>query len=149
MKTMVKFVKTLCLLSIIGISVISVYAQKENTVLDKLQGKKWFMATAMDGDKIVNWTESKYEKDKVLYYFNGQLFGMGEYYLSDSIVTVFDQNKVGKVINGRYIVSRILRDKTDTRPTPIGVLEIVELGSDKMVVKNNNQPNVLLEYKAK
>jgi hypothetical protein len=143
MKTLVKFLKALYLSCMIGLLAISVYGQTDSSVLEKLK-KTWEMQGMTDKT-----ADDKYVNDKIIHHLNGQHFANEEYYLSDSIVTAFDPNKVGKIFNGRYIVSRVLPGKKNTNPVPVNVLEIIELDNDKLILKNIKRPHILLEYKAK
>lgn len=152
MKIKENFLRLFFLLSITCVLGTTVNAQDGNTVLSILQGKKWRMATSLEtSTKKSSFAESKYEKNKVKHYFNDKYIGEEEYYLSDSVVTVFDPNKVGKVFNGRYIIRRMLHDKPkpNSNSTRINILEIIELDSNKLVLRNIKRPNILLEYKAK
>lgn len=65
-----------------------------------------------------------------------------QYYLSDSIPTVFDYNEVGKVEQGRYWVSP--HGKTG----PI-VIEILEVTKDKLVLKYKGSKDKMIYKKTK
>lgn len=77
--------------------------------------------------------------------FNGKDTTSFEYYLSDSIVKVFNSSKVGNIKEGKFIVRRPLpfsgQQKVSTR---IFNFEILELNSRKLVLKNEMQQK--LEY---
>ena len=92
--------------------------------------------------------EEKYVKNHVTSYLDGKHFVTFEFYLSDSIVTAFDPNKEGMIDDGRYIISRMVRDKDDKRPTPLLVMEIIALEENMMILKNI-KTNIIIEYKAK
>ncbi len=89
--------------------------------------------------------EESYSLDTVTLYFNKKYFGTLEYYLSDSINKVFDSNKVGKILEGKYIISKVLKPpKRSTDLRPVLVYEIIELTQDTLIMRNKNQD--LLEF---
>jgi hypothetical protein len=140
MKILVKISKAFCILVILSLTSTLAMAQQHEFVLSKLQNKTWIMQGTTD--KTI---EESFTKGNIICKYNGKHVGTFEFYLSDSKDTIFDSSKKNKVENGRYIISRMVRDKSDKRPTPVSILEIIELTDEKMVLKNEN--NVLLEYK--
>ena len=147
MKTIMKIFQTGFL--ILGINAISFtsFSQTDNFKLSDLKGKTWNMQGLTDKTDEANYDNNKLihtltdiTKTKYVFTF--------EYYLCDSIVKIFDSTKVGTIMEGKYIVTRVLRDnKTNpTQPQPVSVYEIVELNSTKLVIRNIKQQN-LIEYK--
>lgn len=146
MKANVKLCITISLLLILSTISFSAFAQKVNFKLTELQDKTWAMQGLTDKTN-----DNKYENNKIKIYLNGEYMGAFEYYLSDSIVTVFDSTKVGMVNEGRYIVERLIPNQQKTsvsQPGRISIFEIIELSSTTLVLRNVKQ-EYLLEYKAK
>jgi hypothetical protein len=146
MKTNVKFCIAISLLLILSTISFSAFAQKVDYKLTELQDKTWAMQGLTDKTN-----DNKFENNKISIYLNGEYIGAFEYYLSDSIETVFDSTKVGMVNQGKYIVERLIPNPQKTSATQtrrISVFEIIELSTTTLVLRNVKQ-EYLLEYKAK
>jgi len=144
MKPPIKIFIIISLLVVVNmISYIS-FAQKGNFKQAELQGKTWQLQGITDVTIVYI-----YETDKLSFYRNDKNIGNMEYYLSDSIVKIFDSSKVGKVYEGKYIIERPIRAKgCTTQPLAVSVLEIIELSPDRLIVRGANNPN-LVEFKVK
>ena len=55
---------------------------------------------------------------------------MTEYYLSDTIDTVFDQSKVGKTVSGKYLITR-----HGSKDSDVFIMEVVFMSEHKMMLK--------------
>jgi hypothetical protein len=144
MRTISLYSQTLFLLLVLSLLSISLSAQNETFKLNSLSGKTWIMQGLTDKTY-----EESYSKDKITSYFNIKYTASREYYLSDSIVMVFDSSKVGSVDCGKFIVARILRNKDyPEQPLRVLVYEIIELSPDKLIMRNIKNPQ-LLEFKSK
>jgi hypothetical protein len=142
MKPIVKSINTLSLFVVLIMISFSSFAQ--NFKLGDLQGKTWCMQGLTDKT-----FEEIYENNKITSYLSDKYIYRMEYYLSDSIVKVFDSSKVGIVKEGKYIIRRPLRDKKyPTVPLTVSVYEIKELTPTKLTYRYIKNP-YLLEFKAK
>jgi len=93
----------LVLLNLISLSTVG---QSGKYKLEDLTNRTWRMQGLND---LID--DELYEVDYISLFLNNKYVGKQEFYLSDSIVTVFDSINVGKVKEGSYIVIRPLRDK--------------------------------------
>jgi hypothetical protein len=144
MRTISLYSQTLFLLLVLSLLSVSLYAQNETFKLNSLLGKTWIMQGLTDKSY-----EESYSKDKITSYFNNKYFASREYYLSDSIVMVFDSSKVGSIDCGKFIVTKILRNKDyPKQPLKVSVYEILELSPDKLIMRYIKNPQ-LLEFKSK
>jgi hypothetical protein len=121
---------TLCLVALFILScktqnnIISV----NKTTMDLLKSTKWQM---MNKDSIPTGLYIKYDKDS----FNSDIYNQGKeyknkdlYYLSDDIDTIFEKQKVGKNLNGRFIVEHL--------GNPPIVMEIIKITPTELVLRN-------------
>ncbi len=144
MKSLIKIFKTLALLVILGLISFPCYPQKGNFKQAELLGKTW----QLQGVSGLN-EEYIYENDIFSFSIDGKNIGNMEYYLSDSIVKIFDSTKVGNIKEGNYIIQKPIRAKGATKPPlRVSVVEIVELGPDKLVIRDAKNSN-LVEFKAR
>ena len=135
--------QTLCFF-FLNFCVITSFSQNVKFKLEDLKGKTWSMLGL--NDKTY---DEEYENGKILLFLTDKYFGAQDYYLSDSIVSVFDSSKIGKVTEGKYIVRRFHRDKEHSNtPQPISVFEIREIGPTKLVIRYIKHQH-LLEYRIK
>ena len=134
-------VKIIIFLTFICLSNIFVYGQNSETVMSKLQKKVWVLQNSGDA-KITE----KYVSNHIFYTVNGKQSRKAEFYLSNQKDTVYNSDKKESEVNGKYIISRIVRDESDKRPKPITILEIIEISDNRLLLKNLN--NSLIEYKA-
>jgi len=113
---------------------VLMFSQKKPTTLSFLQGKNWKMrlnnskisfvrSFTVDGQAISK-TDGIEVKDK--------------YYLSDSIETYFNKNKMRKMDTGKYIIYC-------TSSYDVVVFEILELNDTYLKLKNLVNPGIL-EY---
>lgn len=93
------------LIAIFIANFIPTFAQKDNSTMDKLR------ATAWRNGPLPKWVSyMKFSKTKwmITTKYEGKLGTKpghpNVYYLSDTIDTVFDASKVGKIQNGKYII---------------------------------------------
>lgn len=144
MRPVAKFFKLIIILTILCAVPYSGIAQTKSYKLDDLKGKTWVMQGLTDKSNDEN-----YEKNQIISYLNGNYFCTFEYYLSNSIDTVFDSTRVGAIMEGKYIVKRLIPDlkKTNSpQPRVVSVFEIIDLSPNKLVIRNTKQQQ-LLEYK--
>ena len=89
--------------------------QEQKSVMDILISKEWNMQGM--SDKTFS---EKYTRTEKYAYFNGQLLGIQDYYLSDTIDGAFNPKKIGLAKNGKYIISK-------TKDSSISTFEIYEI----------------------
>ena len=77
--------------------------QEQKSVMDLLTSKEWNMQGMNDKTYSV-----KYTRTEKYAYFNGQLLGIQDYYLSDTIDGAFNPKKIGLAKNGKYIICKII-----------------------------------------
>jgi hypothetical protein len=143
MKTILKSIITGSLFVVCGIISISSFSQTSKFKLQDLTDKTWSKQGLTDRT-----SEERFDKGTIILFYNKKNIGKMEYYLSDSIVKVFDSAKVGKVQEGKYLVRRPIRAKDNTtQPLTVTVYEIVELLPNKLVLRNSK--NQLLEFSSK
>lgn len=118
---------------------------KQPSVMKRLENKNWvvqfpspkvlcFMQRYVKGVQV---TSLFYVKDKGYYDAKGvESTDSCSYYLSDLPDTIFHSEHVGKIVDGKCIVTDRRRD--------VGSLEILKLTSDSLVVKSVIRPGVLM-----
>jgi len=144
MKSLRKVTITMYLLGIFTTSMLTLNAQNQATVLESLQAKKWEMQGMTDKT-----SEIHYQSDIYTVYLNGEILCKYEYYLSDSIDEAFNREKIGKISNGKYIISQMIVDVNyNKRPVPISVYEIVQLNKNWLIFRYTKHSHVL-KFKAK
>lgn len=118
----------------------SVAAQPGKFKLEDLINKTWRMQGL---NELTN--DENYGVDHICLNLNNEYVGKQEFYLSDSIVTVFDSISVGKVKEGRFIVRRTLRDeRCPGQPLRVSVFEIMKLNSDTLIIRNIKHQDLLM-----
>ncbi|WP_292269790.1 hypothetical protein [Butyricimonas sp.] len=110
MKTTLKFLSIALLYITFLVITLPTQGQKKNTTLDTLCGGKWEMLTDYGDKNWVTETGNIFTKNKMIEYL---LYARPEkyersqdYYLSETPDTNFDQKKVGKIMNGKYLIVR-------------------------------------------
>lgn len=147
-------------MKIFGITVISTLmflvagicnAQESLTTMDSLMSRIWKHMNLISGDREDNNNDviSAYtvftEKERVTKTISPveaekPLVDHSVYYLSDSVVTrKFDESKIGKVRNGRYIVYRNYEGK-EARPNSV---KIVKMNNEELVLTRMTAPKVI------
>ncbi len=102
--------------------------------------KEWAIEFAPDTDPMPakqGWRLSN-DGDAIsfMYCKDGKIEATVQFYLSDTPVTNFDYNKVGKTPKGKYIV-------TINKANYVNNLEIMTISSHRMVLKNIAQNYIL------
>jgi hypothetical protein len=105
---------------------IILYSQEKKDMIDLLTSKKWHMQ-----GMVGKTSSTQYSRTKEHAYFNGQLIGVLDYYLSDSIDKKFDPKKIGLANNGKYIVTKKSNTVTDT----FSVFEIISISKDYLEIR--------------
>jgi hypothetical protein len=141
MKTIIKTYCTLLFILVANLASVTSYGQTSFKLSD-LQGKVWIQQGL--GNQL---NEEQYENQKLVITLNKKYTVEFEYYLSDNLDNSFDQSKVGKIMEGKYIIRRALRDNSAQTPIRVSTFEIIELSQNKLVLKNSKQN--LLEYLSK
>ena len=98
------------------------------TTMDLLQNKYWVFKESL---RIGSLMYKQYEQNECcnFYFFKKEeLSQCRDYYLSDTIVRSYQEDSVGMVKNGKYIVQK--KENIDTN-----VFEIMKLTSDSLVIK--------------
>jgi hypothetical protein len=130
MKTQIKKSLALWLTYILSITMLFSQTQTGKTVLEELEGKTWEMQGMTDKTA---W--DKYEAGRITHYFNGDALAISEYYLSDTIVEIFNSENLGKIANGKYIVSRMIPIDNKLKSVPVSVYEIKQLNKNWLILR--------------
>lgn len=105
--------KTLRVLFLVLILVrfIPLFAQKDDSTMDKLQATTWW------NGPLPKWVSYiKFSKTKCMFTtkYEGELgtrtYNPNSYYLSNTIDTIFDKSKIGKISNGKYIIDGCVKE---------------------------------------
>ena len=134
---------------LIAFTAFTTISQNNPSTLEKLQANTWETKSS-----VSNIFNSIYDAEQITIIRNGEILGTDEYYLSDTIDTVFDVTKIGKVPNGKYIVKRSktsIRDgveKESTQPNRFGVFEIKQLNKNWLMIRYSKHQH-MIKYKAK
>ncbi len=125
--------KITSLILILCLGFMNGFSQKKNTDLDLLKSKYWDMQGMTDK------TSGKRFSESIIYnYFNNELLGESEYYLSNTQDKHFKENKIGKMKMGKYIIYRNLGV-----PDNFSVFEIISLTEDSMELRNVKHTHTL------
>lgn len=100
--------------------------QEKESVMDILASKQWNMQGM--SDKTFS---EKYTQTEKYAYFNGQLLGIQDYYLSDTIDGAFNPKKIGLVKNGKYIICKT----KDTSISTFEIYEIISISNDFLEIR--------------
>jgi hypothetical protein len=139
---MKKIIIILCLLVTIFIVInLSATSQETESVLYLLEKNTWIVQGVI-GINI----SYKYESNHQISYVDGRPGRPFEFYLSNERDSVFNFDRKSGIENGRYIITRMIREEFDERPRPITILEIIEISDNRLLLKSQN--NSLIEYKA-
>jgi hypothetical protein len=111
-------------------------------ILEDLINKTWSMQGLNDLKE-----DESYEVDIISIFLDNNFVGKQEYYLSDSVVTVFDSIKVGKIKEGKYIIKRFLRnEKFPEQPLKISAFEIIKLNPDTLILRNIKHQQTIMYF---
>ncbi|MFC2323663.1 MAG: hypothetical protein ACFNL2_10755 [Tannerella forsythia] len=100
--------------------------QEQKSVMDILISKEWNMQGM--SDKTFS---EKYTRTEKYAYFNGQLLGIQDYYLSDTIDGAFNPKKIGLAKNGKYIISKT----KDSSISTFEIYEIISISNDFLEIR--------------
>lgn len=99
------------LIVIFLISPIFVSAQKSESTMDRLRSTTWW------NGPLPKWVSyMKFSKTKCMFTtkYEGKLgtrtYNPNSYYLSNTIDTIFDKSKIGKVFDGKYIIDGCVKE---------------------------------------
>lgn len=102
---------TKLLIVIFLISPIFVSAQKSESTMDRLRATTWW------NGPLLKWVSYiKFSKTKCMFTtkYEGKLgtrtYNPNSYYLSNTIDTIFDKSKIGKVFDGKYIIDGCVKE---------------------------------------
>ncbi len=128
---------------------INMYGQNKY-VLTILQNKDWMLQNSpvlRYYDVIERFSSTEFIQTMV---YEGKEYSIKSlYYLSDSIPTSFEHQKVGKVQNGKYVIGLFTRkDGEGGQYKEMVAYEILEM-TDQYLKKKNLQSAIVLEFKAK
>ena len=125
-------------------SPIFVFAQKNESIMDKLMSTTWWNGPL---PKYVSYMKFTKTKTMNTMRYEGELgtktYNPNTYYLSNSIDTIYDASKVGQISNGKYIIGKG------------SVMEIIKLDNKdfwyKFIYPTNivgGGPNVVIKWTA-
>ena len=146
MKTQSTFLRMILLVVLVNTISVSINAQDLKFKLADLIDKPWCMQGLTNQTYVENYLSNKVIGKLVI--DKEPVIAIHEYYLSDSIVKVFDKSKVGGIKEGKYLVIRPLLDMKNNpnQPQPVNVFEILELTGTSYKIKKVGELNVL-EFK--
>jgi len=116
------------------------FSQSSTTTIGRLVDKDWIMI--FPSEKQYMYTDS-YNREiitTVFVYNNSEVKLFSKYYLSDTIDFTFNENNVGKVYDGKYLVKK--NEKGD-----VSVFEILNLSNNTLKLKNIRNGSII-RYKA-
>lgn len=106
MKTLRAFILVLFL-----VGFMPLFAQKHESTMDKLRSTTWW------NGPLPKWVSYiKFSKTKCMFTtkYEGKLgtrtYNPNSYYLSNTIDTIFDKSKIGKVAEGKYIIDGCVKE---------------------------------------
>ena len=114
---------------------VGVIAQTTPSTLTMLTGKVWDYLLFDDGEKKIR-IEFYYSTTEERVQCFSDVWNTTEtskFYLSDSIVNVFDDSKIGKINNGKYI---ILKDVFEDGHIEVSCQEIIELTDTTLTIRD-------------
>jgi hypothetical protein len=115
----------------------NLYSQNAVSTLDKLTEKEWnFVFPSDPGFSSIN-TYTKEILTTTLRYNNTDTKMPYPFYLSDKADTTFNDSNVGKIEEGKYIITLNKKAKS------IGVFEIITLTNTSLVLKNLENKSIL------
>jgi len=110
---------------------VSVYGQ---SMLDKLTGKTWeFEHPAGKQEYEIKDRYSNSNRTSAIYARGKELSEYQPFYLSDTVDARFDDSKVGKNRNGKYL---IIKGEPGNEVGSFAVFEILKLNSTEFVIKS-------------
>jgi len=121
---------------------ITVYSQDTLSVMDKLMATTWKVQTTPDGAPdnnylaLVKYTETNKART-ISYDDKSYTADIGDYYLNDSFDTQFDDSRVGKIFNGKYIITK------NKKNSSISVFEIIKLDESELILKNLTNKSII------
>ena len=116
------------------------FSQSSTTTIGRLVDKDWIRI--FPSEKQYMYTDS-YNREiitTVFVYNNSEVKLFSKYYLSDTIDFTFNENNVGKVYDGKYLVKK--NEKGD-----VSVFEILNLSNNTLKLKNIRNGSII-RYKA-
>lgn len=142
--------KTEMILSLIGICLFfcveNAFGQSKTT-MELLINKEWVMQFPSKQSYSSKIIYDKNEEKSILTINNEEYPLISSYYLSNEFITKFDFTKVGKISNGKYIVTyRETVNKEGIKCTAFQLYEIMNLNASNLVLKNMEN-NSILTYK--
>lgn len=114
---------------------VGVIAQTTPSTLAMLTGKVWNYLLFDDGEKEIR-IEFYYSTTEERVQCFSDVWNTtetSEFYLSDNIVNVFDDSKIGKINNGKYI---ILKDVFEDGHIEVSCQEIIELTDTTLTIRD-------------
>ena len=141
MKTIMDGFVILVMTIILSSSSLKALSQTGSSVMNRLQGKEWMLLfNNTSKNRVYTQTECFINDDSKYY-------NTAEYYLSDTIETVFDKNKMGKIMNGKYIIERMIsREPDNNHPSEVRAFKIKELNANLLILNYRNEE---FDYRAK
>lgn len=116
------------------------FSQSSTTALGRLVDKEWKMIFPSEKQYMYTDSYSKEIITTVFVYNNSEVKLFSKYYLSDNIDSTFNENNIGKVYDGKYLVKN--NEKGD-----ISVFEILNLSNNTLKLKNIRNGSII-SYKA-
>jgi len=144
MKKHIKRIRRILTILVLILVPLSAWSQTKTFKLEDIASRTWAIQEMAD---IAFWDQ--YNESEIISFLDGKIAGYDEYYLSDSIPTSFDKNKVGMINEGKYIVRRASKkaskEKIDHKT--FSVLEIIELSETDLVLSNLKDGSNYIRYK--
>jgi len=122
---------------LLTITIKNLYSQNAVSTLDKLTGKEWtFVFPSDPGFSSID-TYTKEILTTTFRYNNIDTKMPYPFYLSDKADTTFNDSNVGKIEEGKYIITLNKKAKS------MGVFEIITLTSTSLELKNLGNKSII------
>ena len=116
-----------------------VNAQHNNSVMDLLKAKTWKMSVGTSGDMYITLDYSNTKETATVKMRSETEIIYGDYYLSNSVDSLFDEAKIGQNTQGNYLIV--------SRNGDLSVFEIVSINDQELALKSIDTQNIS-KYKA-
>ena len=127
------FNRTFLIILFILVEIYPLFSQNNKDVMDILTSKTWYCDENDNGMKDdYPQVRFSFTQDSLKFFIYGDkayenFDTLSPFYLSDEKDDEFDQDKVGKIKNGRYVIQNLLGE--------IRIMEIVSIEDEKIIFR--------------
>lgn len=132
--------KNLLLILITLVASQCLFSQSSTTTLGRLVNKEWKMIFPSEKQYVYTDSYNNEIITTVFVYNNSEVKLFSKFYLSDDIDSTFNENNMGKVYDGKYLVKK--NEKGD-----VSVFEILNISNNTLKLKNIRNGSII-SYKA-